>query len=208
MATADAELLDAWRAGDRNAGERLVARYFRTVYGFFRNKTSEGVEDLVQRTFLHCIESKDDFRGDSSFRTYLLAIARNELFMHYRGRGVAIDPDADSLALRDDGPGPTAMLDGRREHRVLVRALRTLPLDDQIALELFYFEELSGPELARVLGVPEGTARTRLRRARAGLERVLIELDAAGEGLRATTQGLEDWLSTLRDVIRNEGLQP
>lgn len=206
MATADADLLDAWRGGDRAAGERLVARYFRTVYGFFRNKIGEGVEDLVQRTFLHCIESKDAFRGEASFRTYLLTIARNELFMHYRGRGVAIDPDADSLALRDDGPGPTAMLDGRREHRVLVRALRTLPLDDQITLELFYFEELTGPELARVLGVPEGTARTRLRRARQDLESALARLDAAGEGLRATTQGLEDWLSTLRDVIRNEGL--
>lgn len=204
----DLELLQAWRGGDRDAGERLVARHFRTVYGFFRNKLGDGVEDLVQRTFLHCIESRDSFRGDCSFRSYLLTIARNELFMHYRGRGVPIDPDVSSIAVADGGPGPTALLDGRREHRILVRALRTLPLDDQIALELFYFEELPGPELARVLGVPEGTARSRLRRARIGLEAALAELAAAGEGLRATTGNLEDWLATLREVIQNEGLRP
>lgn len=206
MASDDAELLQAWRAGNRTAGEQLVARHFRTVYGFFRNKLDDGVEDLVQRTFLKCIEARDAFRGESSFRTYLLSIARNELFMVYRARGVVIDPQVSSLALTG-GPGPTALLDGRREHRLLVRGLRALPLDDQIALELFYFEELPGPEVARVLGIPEGTVRTRLRRARAGLEQALEALAAAGEGQRATTDDLEEWLRTLREVLRNEGLR-
>lgn len=203
----DRELLDAWRAGDRTAGERLVARHFRTVYGFFRNKIESEIEDLVQRTFLRCLEARDAFRGESSFRTYLLAIARNELFGHFRGRGVRLDPQQTSIALIDTGTRPSAIVDRKREHRLLVRALRTLPLDEQILLELFYFEELPGPELAVVLSVPEGTVRTRLRRARALLEKAVAELEAAGEGVRATTDDIDRWAASLRSVIRQEGLR-
>jgi hypothetical protein len=82
-----------------------------------------------------------------------------------------------------------------------------LPLDDQILLELFYFEEMQGPDLAIVLSVPEGTVRTRLRRARALLEKAVSELEAAGEGARATTDDIDRWAGSLRDVIRREGLR-
>jgi RNA polymerase sigma-70 factor (ECF subfamily) len=203
----DRELVEAWRRGDRTAGEQLVARHFRTVYGFFRNKLDGEVEDLVQRTFLHCIESRDAFRGESSFRGYLLAIARNELFGHYRGRGIRIDPDQTSLSVVDPGDRPSAVIDRRREHRLLVRALRALPIDDQMLLELYYFEELPGPELALVLAIPEGTARTRLRKARGLLDAALADLERRGEGLRATTAEVDEWVRSLRGIIRAEGLR-
>lgn len=184
----DAELLAAWRNGDRRAGERLVERHFRTVYGFFRNKLDGEVEDLVQRVFLRCVESRDAFRGESSFRTYLLAIARNELFAHWRGRGVHVDPATSSIALIDTGTTPTAALDSQREHRLLVRALRSLPLDDQIALELAYFENLSTRELAGVLEIPENTVRSRLSRARDKLRAVLVELGTKEQAELADSQ--------------------
>jgi RNA polymerase sigma factor (sigma-70 family) len=203
----DGDLLQAWRAGDRPAGERLVARHFRTVYGFFRNKLEADVEDLVQRTFLRCLEARDAFRGEGTFRAYLLAIARNELFSHFRGRGIRLDPHDTSASVIDTGTRPSVVLDRRREHRLLVRALRSLPLDEQILLELFYFEEMPGPELAVVLEVPEGTVRTRLRRARALLEKAVTQLEAAGEGVRATTDDIDRWAASLRDVIRQEGLR-
>lgn len=203
----DRDLVAAWRAGDRVAGEQLVARHFRTVYGFFRNKLDSEVEDLVQRTFLHCIEARDAFRGESSFRSYLLAIARNELFGHYRGRGIRLDPQQTSLSVVDPGERPSAIIDQRREHRLLVRGLRMLPLDDQILLELFYFEELPGPELAAVLAVPEGTARTRLRRARTLLDNAIRELESQGEGVRATTSDIDEWVASLRGIIGREGMR-
>ncbi|MBK8237805.1 MAG: sigma-70 family RNA polymerase sigma factor [Deltaproteobacteria bacterium] len=200
----DAALVHAWRSGDASAGERLVERHFPAVYGFFRHKVGGDVEDLVQRTFLRCVEARDAFRGESSFRTYLFAIARNELFGHWRRRGLDVDPDATASGVLDAVVGPASAIDARREYRLLVQALRGLPLDDQIALELMYFEELTGAEIAVVLGVPEGTARTRLRRARLALERSLAALDAAGEGLRVTTDDIERWAGAMRDAMRQE----
>ena len=52
------------------------------------------------------------------------------------------------------------------EQRLLLEALRRIPLDLQIAIELHYWEGMSGPDLAQVLDIPEGTVRSRLRRAR------------------------------------------
>lgn len=209
MERSDAELLDAWRAGDQRAGSRLVDRHFRAVYGFFRNKLFGEVEDLVQRTFLAAVRSRDHFRGDSSFRTYLFAIARNELLQHFRHRRAApaeenltdvpsahLDPNPD--------PGASTILHARGEQRLLLRALRALPLDDQIALELSYFEELPARDVGQVLGVPEPTVRGRLQRARARLHAQVEELRAEGEALRATTQVLDEWIASVRDIVRSD----
>lgn len=204
MASTDLELLERWRAGDATAGNALVERHFSAIYRFFRNKVRADIEDLVQRVFLACVESRDRFRGDASFRSYLFRVARNELFRRYRTDGRLEDFGSRSMAEHDPGPSPTEALARRREHRVLLRALRSLALDDQIALELFYWEKLSGSDLAIVLGVPEGTARTRLRRARASLDERIAALTREGEGLRTTTDSIDRWVESLRDLIRRE----
>src|SRR5690606_27370383 len=80
----DLELLDAWRRGDGRSGELLFRRYFAQLNRFFRNKTDTGAEDLIQTTFLACVEGRDRFRESSSFRTYLFGIAHNVLCAHYR----------------------------------------------------------------------------------------------------------------------------
>src|SRR5690606_2570480 len=65
----DQELLEAWRAGDRDSGTALFRRYFRQLRRFFYNKVPEGdVEDLMQRTFIALVETPSGFRGESSFR--------------------------------------------------------------------------------------------------------------------------------------------
>ena len=74
----DFELLDAWRAGSREAGSELFERHFPGLFWFFRNKAGESAEDLVQQTFLSVVESRDRFRKDASFRTYLFTVARRD----------------------------------------------------------------------------------------------------------------------------------
>ncbi len=175
----DAELLEAWRTGDRTAGRELFSRHAGSVTRFFRNKIDGDVDDLVQRTFLACVEAKDRVRDGSSFRAYVLRIARNELFNHYAARhrqASRVDPLTTSIL--DLGASPSVMVAAGERDRALLAGLRRLPLDLQTALELHYWEELSTGELADVLGIPQGTVKTRLFRARELLRDILRDTGA------------------------------
>ncbi|MEZ4220498.1 MAG: sigma-70 family RNA polymerase sigma factor [Polyangiaceae bacterium] len=193
----DYELLDAWRAGNAKAGNELFDRHFDTLYGFLRNKTSGDAADLVQSAFLACVESRDSFRGDSSFRTFLFAVARKQLYKHYRDRKPGADFGVTSLA--DLGPSPSRLIDRRGGDRLLLEALRSIPLELQLALELHYWEQLPGPEIARVLDIPEGTVRSRLRRAKEALEVKLKQLSGSPRELEASLANLEKWAAGVRE---------
>ena len=195
----DAQLLTAWRAGDQAAGEALFARHFASIARFFRNKLSNDIEELIQRTFLGCLESQDRFAGTGSFRGYLFGIARNLLYMHLRThsrRGDAID--VDEVSLCELGPTPSALIAKQEEEQLLLDALVRLPIAHQVILELFYWEELPVAEIAVAMDVPVGTAATRLRRARQLLEAEMTAL-AANAALRdAIAGGFETWARALR----------
>ena len=174
-ARSDLELLLAWRADDRDAGGELIERYHRLLYRFFRNKADDAVEDLVQRTFLVCVERRDEIREGASFRAYLLAVARSEIIAHWRKHGrVRFDPLATSV--EDLGMTPSRVLAATQEQQRLLHALRRIPLVFQVALELHYWEGATAPELAVVLAIPEGTVRSRLRRAKELLRDELARL--------------------------------
>ncbi len=81
---------------------------------------------------------------------------------------------------------------------LLLAALRTVPLEAQVILELYYWEHLSGTELAAVLGVGEDTARTRLRRARLLVGEALQRLTAPKETLASTLADLDSWARSVR----------
>ncbi len=198
-ATDDAVLLAAWRGGDRAAGQALVGRHLASLYDFFRNKVDDGVDDLIQQTFLAVAASIDQFRGDGSFRAYLFAIARHELYAHWRRRQRR-DAELDVLEISVAAlstAGPARVVARHHEQRLLLQALRTLPLDLQIALELVYWEELSGPELAIALGIPEGTVRSRLRRGRELLARALEDLTGDPAVATASARELEQRLAAV-----------
>jgi RNA polymerase sigma-70 factor (ECF subfamily) len=198
----DFELLDAWAAGDREAGGLLLRRHFGAVYRFFQNKVSGGVEDLVQQAFLGCIESRDRFRRESGFLTFLLATARNVLYLEYRRRRRKDDwIDFGTMSAVDLGPSPASVVAHKAEQRVLLEALRSIPLDYQIALELYLWEGLTGPQLAEVLGITEPGVRSRLSRAKSALRTRMEALQVAPDLLASTLGDLEGWASSLRDAL-------
>jgi len=171
----DAALLTRWGNGDDDAGERLFERYFDPMHRFFASKVSAGSEDLVQRTFVACIEKHGTIREASSFRAFLYGIARFELLMYLRrihaDKEREIDPLASSMA--DLDPSPSQLVVEGEEQRQLLDALREVPVDLQIVIELHYWEELSTAEIASVLEIPQGTVKSRLRLARERLARAL-----------------------------------
>ena len=201
-ARVDVELLDAWRDGDTRAGNELFHRHFDSVCRFFANKAPNEVDDLIQRTFLACVEGRDRFRGDASFRGYLFGVARNVLRRYYRDKRY-YDNHFDPLvvSVHDMGPGPSLLVADKREQELLLQALRRLPMDHQITLELYYWENMSGSELGQVLDAPEGTVRGRIRRAKQLLEAALSELAESPSQLESTVANLEGWARSLRQKV-------
>lgn len=196
----DFELLESWRAGDERAGHELFARHFDSIYRFFRSKVDDAAEDLTQQTFLGCVKGKDRYRGDASFRTYLYTIARNRLYSHIRDRqrrDAVLEVGQQSVA--DLGMGSaTAHIAAREEQKLLLTAMRHLPLEMQVALELHYWEGLSVREIAVVIDTPEGTIKRRLQRARQRLDELIVELAASDELRRSTQANFDDWAKALR----------
>jgi len=201
--TSDYDLLDAWSAGDRSKGDELFHRYFDSIYRFFSRKVQGDVEDLIQKTFLACVEGRDKFRKEASFRTYLFSIARNQLYRYWRNRKHDNALDFTASSLHDLGPTPSAQAARHQEQRLLLEALLRIPLDLQIAIELHYWEGMSGPELAEVLDIPEGTVRSRLRRAKEALEAQLSELATNQDQLRSTLDNFDRWARSLRDHLQS-----
>lgn len=174
-ASSDIELLAQWAAGDGEAGNQLIERHFGLVCRFFRNKVAESdIEDLLQQTFLGCLEAHTRYDGRSSVKTFVLAIARNQLLNYYRERRRS--PLAERGSVRDEATSPTGILARLEDERLLLEALRQVPLDAQVLLELTYSEGMAGTEVAQVLGVSAGTLHTRLHRARESLRDRLTEL--------------------------------
>jgi RNA polymerase sigma factor (sigma-70 family) len=183
----DLALLAQWRDGDARAGEELFERHYDDVRRFFEHKVGPEGEELVQRTFLGCLESRDQFRGEASFRTYLFSIARHLLFAHLRGARKAAQIDFNLTSLADLGTSPTSRVNREQRRARLIEALRGLPLEQQLLLELHYWHDMDAAALAGVFEVPDGTIRVRLSRARAALRGKLagIAPDASADRLAA-----------------------
>jgi RNA polymerase sigma factor (sigma-70 family) len=198
MDSSDAELLAAWRAGDKPAGERLCRRHAPAIVRFFRNKVSSPVEDLVQQTFLALLEGHERLADPSKLRGYLFGIAHNVLRGHLRelSRGRQIDEGVSSLAELD--PGPTSALARKREQQLLLLALRRLPIQHQVALELYYWENLTTVEIAEILGLSDSAMRSRMVRARSLLEAELGKLAESEVELHSTIERLDGWVAQIR----------
>ncbi len=180
VSTSDAAALRAWvRSGDRRrAGDWLVKRFAGEVLGLctamVRDRTA--AEDLTQEVFGAAFAALDDFRGDASVRTWILAIARNRCIDHLRAR--QRDPwpgggdDAEPDMQPDDAPLPADLLGRRAE---VEAALNALAEGDRALVVLRFRHGLEYAELAAAFGLREGTVRMRLSRA---LKRMRDALEA------------------------------
>jgi RNA polymerase sigma factor (sigma-70 family) len=193
----DLELFDRWASGDVDAGQRLVLRHYDAVYFFFANKLADHVAvELTQATFETMCRRASSLHIHSSFVSYLFGIARWKLVEHFRRHSAqGFDPLSDSFPDPGMASSLTAAFDREREEAQLVQALRQLPLDDQILLELRIYEALRLREIGEILGVTKEEVATRLALAKRRLmhaahqvapdEDSLTSLSAYMRGIRA-----------------------
>ncbi|MBI5669221.1 MAG: sigma-70 family RNA polymerase sigma factor [Chloroflexi bacterium] len=169
----DRHLVQAMARGDVRALEELYARHGARLLAYLVGLVDNRqlAEEVLQDVMLAAWRGAASFRGDSRVTTWLLAIARLQALGARRRRYPAVVP-LDDRAAQDDS-GLFARVDREAEARALRAALRQLPNDQRETLELIFYHELSGPEAAVLLGVPEGTIKSRLNRAKTSLRRLL-----------------------------------
>lgn len=143
---------------------------------------ASATEDLVHEVFVALPKAIRRYRGDSSLRTFLIAIAVNHARHHVRAatrRRRAMEKLAQEPEAPAHAPDPEHDARRRELARALTRALDELPLDQRVAFVLCEVEERTSREAGTIAGVPEATMRTRLFHAKKRL-RALLEQ----EGLR------------------------
>lgn len=198
----DRALLTAWLTGDERSGRILVERHYEAVSRFFITKDRANAPDMIQQTLVKLVEARARIPADCSVRAYVLGIARHVLYDHYRAAykdGATTDFGERSIA--DLQPTPGSLLARHRETQLLLQALRRIPLESQVLLELYYWENLPAREVADILQVPEGTVRTRLRRARQLLEQAIARLSDSHELLTSTLSDLDAWALRVREEL-------
>lgn len=156
---------------DSSDGNILFQEYAESVYQFFRDKVGGEEDKLMQATFLEVDRRRDPQPTGGSFRAYLFSIARDQLYQHLRQLAGDANLDFSITPLATLMPSPTTVM-AKDEHQAKLKiALRRIPLQQELAIELHYWQDMRAGELAQVFDVSEPGARLLLHRARHALRK-------------------------------------
>lgn len=178
----DYELAQKSAGGDMTAFEDLYRRHFRRVYSLALRMTGrpEEAEDLTQETFTHLYKKIGSFRGESAFTTWLHRMTVNQVLMHFRKRKSRPE------FTMDEEQTPIQIVQGTENQNrmpivdkiILENAISKLPPGYRNVFVLHDVEGHEHGEVAKMLGISEGTSKSQLHKARLKL-RGLIRQQAA-----------------------------
>lgn len=178
----DGELVRRSKAGDMESFEALMSRYDRLVYSVAKQivGNEQDAEDVTQQALISAVEHLDTFRGDASFKTWLLRITTHVALKVVRKRKgldmVSLEQNTESASEDDSVPHPEFISDWKQSpeklvhqnetRRLLAEALDQLDEKHRAVFVLRDVEGLSVNETARVVGISEANVKVRLLRAR------------------------------------------
>jgi RNA polymerase sigma-70 factor (ECF subfamily) len=176
-ADGDAELLRRIGRGDEDALASFYREHGRVVFAQVLLVTGDRVlaEEIVQDTMLAVWRGAASFRGESSARSWAIAIARRQTRDRLRGQRLRVVDDSFLADQPGTGPGPEVMALDRAELAEVRSAIRELAPAHREVLGLAFGAGLSLPEVADVLEIPVGTVKSRLAAGRTALNRILEE---------------------------------
>jgi RNA polymerase sigma-70 factor (ECF subfamily) len=179
----DFELAQQSAAGDGDAFEQIYRRHFRRVYALCLRMLGDPTraEDLTQDVFINLFNKIGSFRGDSAFTTWLHRMTVNQVLMHFRKASTR------SELTTEEGETPVQIVRGTEDPNAmpvvdriaLERAVAQLPPGYRTVFVLHDVEGYDHDEIARTLGVSEGTSKSQLHKARLKLRTLIRQQSAA-----------------------------
>lgn len=176
------------KRGERGAFDDLIRRYEKKVYNFaFRlSGNYDDANDVASETFVRVFNALQNFRGDSSFITWLFRITTNVyLDEHKRKRAhphesleemIELEETTVVRQVEDPGPSPAERVEKQESVDLLQAAINSLPDYQRMMIVLYHTENRSYEEIAESLDLPIGTVKSRLNRARLSLREKLEPL--------------------------------
>ena len=178
------ELVRRSQAGDWDTFELLLDRHrtplARTAYLVTRDR--ESAQDVVQEALIQIWRDLPAYRPFGSLRGWMLKILVNKARKHYRKRVVETVGLEAAEDITHSGRSPEEAAEREEKARNMRQALERLGANHREVLVLRYYSELTVPEIASVLGVREGTVKSRLSRALSRLQQRLADGEESGRG--------------------------
>jgi RNA polymerase sigma factor (sigma-70 family) len=177
----DAEVVRRCRAGDEGAYRILLQRYQSRVFSLALRmvRSREDAEDLTQETFVRVFRAIDRYDPTRPFAAWILTIVSRLCIDHIRRRRIKTvslvqqefgSSEERTLDVADPGLGPDEQTTHREEERGVQHMIDSLPAHYRIVVVMRHQQDLSYEEIATALGVPLGTIKARIHRARALLK--------------------------------------
>ena len=183
MLSGDSKLVERCLQGDDAAWETIVNAYGRRIYNLSYRYTSRGdeAEDLTQEVFIRVYQNLRSYRSDAgSFQSWILRVARNLFIDHYRQtrryQQSGGSEELETMNLKDDKtPNPQRAAEQVEASRFLHAGLQALSPELKEAIILRDLEGMAYQEITDLLGVPEGTVKSRINRGRLELAKLLTK---------------------------------
>jgi len=160
----DEQLMKRAARGNDRAFEELYNRHARRLQGFFVRRLGNDAElaaDFMHDTFLRLYAARETYREGRNFRTWLFTIAYNLCRNHHRNQLTIISDEG--IDITDDANFEVD-LEMKDLHDALREVLRKLPEPYAMLFSLHYEEELTVPQIANIVNLPEGTVKSRLHK--------------------------------------------
>jgi RNA polymerase sigma-70 factor (ECF subfamily) len=174
------DLITGCRKGERNAQRELYDLYSSKMYALCYRYVRNGMEaeDIMVTAFMKIFDRIDQFKGEGSFEGWMRRIMVNESLTHLRkSRNMHLETD---LEMADRQP----RYDQHEQHleaEDLINMIQELPAGYRAVFNMFAIDGYSHKEIAEQLGITESTSKSQLNRARAYLQKMLLQLEQITE---------------------------